>query len=118
MKSTLTAFTLMSAGTLLFTCVAFTQTVGAVYTMTNEANGNKVLMFARAEDGSLSGREEFPTGGRGTGSGLGNQGGLILSPNQQLMFVVNAGSNSVSAFAIEATGLRRIDIFSSRGMRP
>jgi 6-phosphogluconolactonase (cycloisomerase 2 family) len=86
--------------------------------MTNAANGNKVLMFARAEDGSLSGMQEFSTGRIGTGGGLGNQGGLILSPNQQYLFAVNAGSNSVTIFELASNSLRRTDIFSSRGTRP
>ena len=107
---------LAAAGAIAF--AAFAQPVGAVYTMTNAANGNKVLRFGRAADGSLSGMQEFSTGRLGTGSGLGNQGGLILSPNLQHLFVVNAGSNSITAFALTANGLRHTDTFSSRGARP
>lgn len=40
---------------------------GAVYTMTNDPAGNKVLVFDRAADGRLTFRGAFSTGGLGTG---------------------------------------------------
>ena len=43
---------------------------GSVYTMSNAAGGNAVLMFPRATDGSLMPAQSFPTGGLGTGAGL------------------------------------------------
>ena len=47
---------------------------GAVYTLTNEASGNAVAVFDRASDGSLTPDGTVPTGGNGTGAGLGSQG--------------------------------------------
>jgi len=41
-----------------------------VYTITNQVAGNAVAVFARAEDGTLTGREPSRTGGTGTGAGL------------------------------------------------
>src|SRR5215217_6068494 len=66
-----------------------------VYTMSNQAAGNKVLVFDRKSDGSLQMKDSFATGGTGTGSGLGSQGALTLSRNQNWLFAVNAGSNEV-----------------------
>ena len=43
------------------------ETVGAVYTMTNDPAGNAVLVFNRAEDGTLTAGGTFSTGGLGTG---------------------------------------------------
>lgn len=51
--------------------------VGAVYAMTNGVNGNAVAMFRRTIDGTLIPAGTIPTGGRGTGNLLENQGALI-----------------------------------------
>jgi hypothetical protein len=40
---------------------------GAVYTMSNDPAGNKVLVFDRAADGRLTFGGAFSTGGLGTG---------------------------------------------------
>jgi hypothetical protein len=77
---------------------------GAVFTMTNAPGGNEVIQFARAGDGSLSEVARYATGGTGTGGGLGNQGGLILTRGGSLLLVVNAGSNDVSLFRRRGDG--------------
>lgn len=91
---------------------------GAVYVASNSPSGNSVLVFWRAADGSLTSAGAFPTGGRGTGTGLGNQGGLILSPDDDWLFVVNAGSNEVTVFEVRPDGLRRTDKVNSGGNNP
>lgn len=77
---------------------------GAVFTATNAVAGNEVVHFARAADGSLSEVARYATGGTGTGSGLGNQGGLVLARGGTLLLVVNAGSNDVSLFRRRGNG--------------
>jgi 6-phosphogluconolactonase len=47
-----------------------------VYTLSNEPNGNRVLAFDQRSNGRLAAGAEYPTGGLGTGAGLGNQGAL------------------------------------------
>jgi 6-phosphogluconolactonase (cycloisomerase 2 family) len=42
----------------------------------------------------------FATGGNGTGAGLGSQGALALSRGGRFLYVVNAGSDSISTFAV------------------
>src|SRR5262245_38615002 len=67
--------------------------VGLVFTMTNSPAGNAVVVYDRFADGSLALAGLVPTGGTGTGGGLGNQGGLILSEQGDRLLAVNAGSD-------------------------
>jgi 6-phosphogluconolactonase (cycloisomerase 2 family) len=91
---------------------------GAVYTMTNSDQGNEVLVFSRSADGSLTPAGAFATNGLGTGGGLGNQGGLILTPDNRWLFVVNAGSDTISVFNVKPDDLVFIGAFDSGGTRP
>lgn len=77
-----------------------TNAPGAVFTETNATAGNAVLIFKRAADGSLTAAGSVPTGGTGTGAGLGSQGAVTLSSDGSFLLVVNAGSNEVSSFAV------------------
>ena len=91
---------------------------GAVYTMNNSSNGNRVLVFARAADGTLTAAGSFETGGLGTGGGLGNQGALVLDSSERWLFAVNAGSDEISVFEVEPRGLSLVDRVPSDGRRP
>lgn len=91
---------------------------GAVYVQTNQASGNEIAIFHRPADGGLSLVDTISTGGLGTGSGLGSQGSVILSHNGRWLFVANAGSNEISAFRVEASGLTLVDKVPSGGMTP
>lgn len=92
--------------------------IGAVYTMTNAVDGNKVLMFSRDHTGKLTAAGEFDTGGLGTGAGLGNQGALILDPENRWLFVVNPGTDDISVFSVEQHGLSLVDQVASNGHLP
>lgn len=87
-----------------------------VYTASNGPSGNAVLAFQQRADGGLAPLREFPTEGLGTGGGLGNQG--ALATDGDFLFVVNAGSNDVSVFRIESSGLELIERTPSGGVRP
>ena len=76
------------------------EDAGAVFTMTNAVEGNEILMYTRAGNGKLTFKQAYTTGGLGTGAGLGNQGGVVLSDNHRWLFVVNAGSDELSVFAV------------------
>lgn len=92
---------------------------GAVYTETNSTNGNAVLVFRRAADGSLTAAGSVATGGTGTGAGLGSQGAVTLSDDGSWLLVVNAGSNDVSSFAVGPNGALTLrDRASSGGTHP
>jgi len=92
--------------------------VGAVYTSTNQAAGNGVAVFTRAADGTLTSIGTFPTGGTGTGAGLGSQGAVVLSEDGQRLFVVNAGTNDVSVFDVGRDGLTLASRTPSGGILP
>jgi len=91
---------------------------GAVYTITNEAGGNEVAVYQRSANGSLTFMAAYPTGGLGSGAGLGSQGAVILRGNGRQLFVVNAGSNQVSVFAVREDGLHLLDVADSGGEMP
>lgn len=92
---------------------------GQVYTATNGVSGNAVLVFDRATDGSLSPAGSFATNGLGTGAGLGNQNGVIISSSGRELLVVNAASNSITSFRIRPNGsLERVGTWPSGGMQP
>jgi 6-phosphogluconolactonase len=94
------------------------EPAGAVYTLSNQPDGNSVLVFNRDVDGSLTSAGAFPTGGRGTGGSLGNQGAVILDPSNRWLFAVSAGSNEISSFAVRPTGLTLMHTVDSGGLRP
>jgi 6-phosphogluconolactonase (cycloisomerase 2 family) len=89
---------------------------GTVYTLTNSPAGNAVKVFHRASDGSLAPGGEVATGGTGTGGGLGSQGALVLDDGH--LFAVNPGSDSISVFEVERSGLELIDTVASGGDQP
>ncbi len=91
---------------------------GAVYTASNAAAGNAVLIFDQLHDGRLVPAGRVSTGGNGTGAGLGNQGGVTLSRNERWLLVVNAGSHSVSVLAVQRRGLRLVDVEPTGGLQP
>jgi 6-phosphogluconolactonase (cycloisomerase 2 family) len=91
---------------------------GYVYTLSNQTAGNKVLVYSRSADGTLKYVSSYPTGGTGTGGGLGNQGAVVLSENNDLLLAVNPGSNSVSSFTISGGGLQWVSTVSSGGTTP
>lgn len=92
---------------------------GAVYLTSNEAAGNTILVFDRAADGTLTAAPSVPTGGLGTGGGLGNQHSMVLTQDHRRLYVVNAGSDDISAFRVSADALEAIGTpVSSGGDQP
>ena len=95
---------------------------GVVFAMTNDADNNQVVMYNRADDGSLTYVGAFNTGGQGLtlepGDALGSQNPLILSPRHRRLFAVNAGSNTVSVFQVSRSGLSLVDVVDSGGDLP
>jgi 6-phosphogluconolactonase (cycloisomerase 2 family) len=91
---------------------------GNVYTLTNAASANAVLVFARAATGDLVPAGSFATGGRGTGTGLGSQGAVTLSRDGRWLIAVNAGSDEISVFRVSGHELTITDRIWSGGTRP
>lgn len=94
------------------------QEAGAVFALTNSPAGNAVVAYHRAADGSLTPTGSYPTGGLGTGAGLGSQGAVIVTEDRRLLLAVNAGSNSISSFRIRREGLQFVETVASGGTMP
>lgn len=94
---------------------------GGVFIETNAADGNAVVAFARAVDGRLTPAGTYSTGGLGTGGTadpLTSQYAVALSPDNRFLYAVNAGSNSVAAFAVSGGKLRSLGVVASNGVLP
>jgi 6-phosphogluconolactonase len=91
---------------------------GAVFALTNSPAGNAVVAYQRAADGSLTPAGSHPTGGLGTGAGLGSQGAVIVTEDRRWLLAVNAGSSSISSFRIRREGLQLVDTVASGGTMP
>jgi 6-phosphogluconolactonase len=91
---------------------------GHLYTLSNQTGGNKVLDYKIAANGTLTLVGEYAAGGNGTGGGLGNQGAVIITGDDEVLLAVNPGSNSISSFKITGNGLNLKSTVSSGGMLP
>jgi 6-phosphogluconolactonase len=91
---------------------------GSLFVASNDAQANAVIAFERDPAGKLAPQGTYPTGGAGTGTGLGNQGALALDRPGTFLVVVNAGSDSVSSFAILPKGLELRGVAGSGGIQP
>jgi 6-phosphogluconolactonase len=91
----------------------------AVYILSNEADANRIVVFARASDGTLTPGNAYATGGRGSAGGLGSQGALAFDAASERFFAVNAGDASISMLSLESDGsLVPRSKVSSGGVKP
>ena len=91
----------------------------AVYSLTNATGGNQVAAYTRASSGSVTRKGRFTTSANGTGAGLGSQGAIVFDARSQRFFAVNAGSDSISMLALDASGeLTTLSTVASGGVRP
>ena len=79
---------------------------GAIFALTNATTGNAVVAYHRAADGSLEPAGPYPTGGLGTGAGLGSQNAVIVtqvafSYDGDTVIVTERATNMISTFAVE-----------------
>ena len=94
----------------------------AVFVQTDGLAGNAVVAYDRAPDGSLHQAGVYPTGGLGgalTGSvvdHLASQGSLVA--DRGLLYAVNAGSNTVTVFAVRGDRLIRLEVLAFRRLLP
>ena len=107
----------LAAALLVLAAPAMASSGGAVYTLTNSASGNAVAVFDRAADGSLTSDGTVPTGGLGTGAGLGSQGAIVLEGRR--LFAVNAGDDTVSMLHVGRRGkVSLVDVAPAGGATP
>ena len=91
---------------------------GQVYSISNDPAGNALLVFDRDRSGGLTSAGSVPTGGLGTGSGLGSQGSVAVSDGGHVVVAVDPGSDQVSLFIAIGDRLRLVDTESSGGDMP
>jgi len=97
---------------------------GVVFVQTDNTAGNQVVTYDRSAGGALRESGSYPTGGLGGqtgGSGadhLSSQGSLSYDPAQGLLYAVNAGSNTVSVFAVRGDRLSLRQVIGSGGTFP
>ncbi len=95
-----------------------------VFVQTDNAAGNQVLVYDRAPNGTLAFAGDSSTGGRGgtlEGSQvdhLASQGSLVYDPAQQLLYGVNAGSNTFYVFSVSGSRLTLLQVVTSGGSFP
>jgi 6-phosphogluconolactonase len=89
---------------------------GYVYTLSNEAAGNRLLVYSYDKTGNLTYISGYDAGGTGTGTGLGNQGAVAIDEN--ILVAVNPGSNTISSFVVSGGMPELVSTVSSGGTRP
>jgi 6-phosphogluconolactonase (cycloisomerase 2 family) len=100
------------------------QAGGLVYVNTNNPVANSVAVFAAGRNGSLNYLASYPTGGQGGAEQgavvdkLASQSSIATSPDGDLAFAVNAGSDSLSVFAIRGGGLVLSQVLPTNGEFP
>ena len=96
----------------------------AVFVQTDSSSGNAVVAYDRAADGTLAQAGTYPTGGVGgvlNGSvvdHLASQGSVALDREHGLLYVVNAGSDTLTVFAVRGDHLARLQVIGSGGTFP
>jgi len=96
----------------------------AVFVLANDPAGNDVAVYDRNPDGTLAVAGRFATGGLGgilAGSvvdHLASQGALTYDAASRLLYAVNAGSNTLTVFAVHGDRLERLQVTGTGGSFP
>jgi 6-phosphogluconolactonase (cycloisomerase 2 family) len=97
---------------------------GPVFVQTDNTAGNAIVAYDRTDTGRLVPAGNYPTGGRGGAlSGAvvdktASQGSLTYDRSARLLYAVNAGSDTITSFAVRGDRLIRRQIISSGGTFP
>jgi 6-phosphogluconolactonase (cycloisomerase 2 family) len=95
-----------------------------VFAQTDNTAGNTIVAYDRSSAGTLTEAGSYPTGGLGgTLEGsvvdhLASQSSLVFDRDDDLLFAVNAGSDTVSVFAVFGDRLALRQVISSGGSFP
>ena len=97
---------------------------GVVFAQTDGLTGNQVVAFDQAADGTLTQAGAYDTGGVGgqlSGSVVdhtASQGAVAYDAAANLLYTVNAGSDTITVFAVHGDRLTRLQVISSGGQFP
>jgi 6-phosphogluconolactonase (cycloisomerase 2 family) len=104
---------------------AESSAAGLVFLQSNDPAGNSVVVYDRHSDGTLTAAGTYATGGAGglldaapDFDQLASQGSVTYDGARKLLYAVNAGSNSVTVFAVHDGKLRRVQVIGSGGVFP
>jgi 6-phosphogluconolactonase len=101
--------------------VAQTAPAGHLYVLNNNLGApNSITTFARAGDGTLSELGTSVIGGTGNLAAFvdGTQGSIIITPDGQRLFAVDAGSNQISVLDVRDGQIVPAGVFGSAGAGP
>ena len=96
----------------------------AVFVQTDGLSANQIVAYERASDGALTQAGIYETEGKGgqlegsVADHTASQGALTYDRADNLLFAVNAGSNTVSVFAVFGDHLALRQVISSGGTFP
>ena len=96
----------------------------AVFLQTDNPDGNQILAYDQASNGTLSPAGTYDTGGDGAVAAgsvvdpLASQGSLALADGGRILVAVNAGSDTVSVFRVSGDQLALWQIVPSGGQFP
>ena len=96
----------------------------ALFVESESASGNHVLSYSRATDGTISFAGSYATGGFGatavgaTADPIASQDGLTLINNNSELVATNAGSDTITVFAVYGTRLIWLQQVASQGQFP
>jgi 6-phosphogluconolactonase (cycloisomerase 2 family) len=97
---------------------------GAVFVQNDDVHGNTVVAYHRTRAGGLTEVGRYATGGKGgvlSGSvvdHLASEGSLAYGSASHLLYAVNAGSNTITTFAVHGDRLVRRQVLPSGGAFP
>lgn len=115
-RHTAAALTTITALTALVAAGTAAATPDRLFTLTNDPAGNRVQVIDVRPGGALSLARSHPTGGLGTGAGLGSQGAVVVEGRDLL--AVSAGSDELSLFTVGRRGLQLEDVVPAGGDMP
>jgi DNA-binding beta-propeller fold protein YncE len=100
------------------------STAGAVFVQSDNPSGNTVVAYDRSANGSLRQAAIYRTGGLGGVLGgsvvdhLASQGSLTYDRVNRVLYAVNAGSDTITVFAVNGDRLVRRQVLPSFGDFP
>jgi 6-phosphogluconolactonase (cycloisomerase 2 family) len=119
-----TAAAAVLAGAVGATPALATGTSHAVFVQTDNLKGNQIVVYDRADGGTLTQAGTYDTDGLGgalEGSEvdhLASQGSLAYDSENGLLYAVNAGSNTISVFGVFGDKLALHQVIGSGGTFP
>ncbi|KOU72343.1 hypothetical protein ADK57_09905 [Streptomyces sp. MMG1533] len=113
-----------SAGQVSPTPRAESKADHAVFVQGNELAGNTIHVFRRGDDGKLTAAGKYATGGKGGDQvdaptdSLASQGSLVYDDRSGRLLAVNAGSGTLTSFAVHGQKLTDRQTLSTGGDFP